>query len=63
VRGGCPASFGNGRLSEDHATSDSIQVTDIAALRLLHAELAYLPACQTRRATVDHPDEPVTLAG
>ncbi|MEW2259668.1 CHAT domain-containing protein [Streptomyces sp. NPDC047869] len=47
----------------DHAASGSIRVADIAALRLKGAELAYLSACETLRATVDHPDEPVTLAG
>ncbi|MFF7994604.1 CHAT domain-containing protein [Kitasatospora xanthocidica] len=47
----------------DPAGGDYLKVTDIAALRLRAAELAYLSACQTQRATVDHPDEPVTLAG
>jgi tetratricopeptide (TPR) repeat protein len=54
----------NGTLyTSDHATSGSIRVSDIAALRLPRADLAYLSACQTQRATIDHPDEPVTLAG
>ncbi|MFJ6381281.1 CHAT domain-containing protein [Kitasatospora sp. NPDC092039] len=47
----------------DPIGGDYLKVTDIAALRLRAAELAYLSACQTQRATVDHPDEPVTLAG
>lgn len=40
----------------------ALTVADIGALRLEHAELAYLSACSTARAARTTPDEVITLA-
>jgi CHAT domain-containing protein len=47
----------------DHATRGPVTATDVAALRLTNAELAFLSACETARGNAGLPNEAAHLAG
>ncbi|GAB2732979.1 CHAT domain-containing protein [Streptomyces bullii] len=56
-------SAGGALYLHDHEQAGPLTVSDISRLRLEHARLAFLSACETARGTAVLPDEAVHLAG
>ncbi|ARZ66002.1 hypothetical protein SMD11_0336 [Streptomyces albireticuli] len=56
-------SAGGALYCHDHERSGPLTVADISRLRLSHARLAFLSACETARGAAGLPDEAVHLAG
>lgn len=54
---------GGALYCHDHERSGPLTVADISRLRLDHARLAFLSACETARGAAGLPDEAVHLAG
>jgi hypothetical protein len=47
----------------DHQANGPVTIDDIAGLRLAHADLAFLSACETAVGTTQIPDEAIHIAG
>lgn len=54
---------GGALYCHDHDRVGPLTATDISRLRLRHAGLAYLSACETARGTAELPDEALHLSG
>jgi CHAT domain-containing protein len=56
-------SAGGALYCHDHGQAGPLTVADISRLRLGHAQLAFLSACESARGAAGLPDEAVHLAG